>query len=429
MKQVNINIFVVFIILLYIYQYTIKTNWIVFLTVQRGILSTSCPWWSFTDATTTDVTGVDTYNALRNTSKIVKMNIMGRTIHIVTDMGFVKQILDQSPKIFGVGSFKYDFFKSFMRLNVGVSEGVCGGCPWKRRRQFNDYILNTDGIPVHLDAYRENIKEILTNKFPTNFEEFGECGRRLSAKIVFGTFDVYKPIFEIFEKANSLSAILIGSSNIGSNLKQKYYKALNYYLDNPISGSLVEMCHTRIGNLSREEILDQIPHWIFPINGLITNGLPRLLILLLNTPRVLKHIHDPMYMRNCILEMFRLNNPVNSTFRSSVVDYSFDKKYSYPKGTQFLIINNPIMRDPRAFPNPNEFIPERWTPELENSYYSLMFNQGPQRCPGKEFVIGLLSSFTIEYLGMAGTNIQFSPKLDDRNIPQMINPCKIKFTI
>ena len=414
--SLKVTIALITCLVFYTWWYTIKTNWIVFTTVMRGILTTRCTWWTITNRTTSDVTGVNVYRKLKQNHKVYKMNIMGRTIHIVMDEQFIKAILDQSPQVFGVGAFKYDFFKSFMRLNVGVSEG----CPWKRRRVFNEFVLDRYRFPRH------TIAQILSNNFPTTFQEFRVCGKLLSSKVVFGTLDVYEPIYKLFAQANSIRSVLTGHDTIPVELKAQYKTYLNYFLDNPIPGSMIDLCLRSPTRLSREEIIDQIPHWIFPITGVVTNGLPRLVLMLLNTPRTLSKVHDTVYLRHCILEMFRLNNPVNSTFRSSLQEYAFDPQHIYPAGTQFLIINNPVMRDPEIFPRPNEFIPERWTPALENSYYSLMFNQGPQKCPGKEFVIDFLAKTTQVYLS-SRTITGFEPKLDSSNIPQMINPCVVKF--
>ena len=68
---------------------------------------------------------------------------------------------------------------------------------------------------------------------------------------------------------------------------------------------------------------------------------------------------------------------------------------------------------------------------MENSYYSISFNQGPQRCPGKELAIFLIQSFTVNLLIHYDIldnieNIQ-SRKINIENIPQMINPCNINF--
>ena len=107
------------------------------------------------------------------------------------------------------------------------------------------------------------------------------------------------------------------------------------------------------------------------------------------------NIYELSYTRQCILESLRLNNLVVTTFRTLLQDFTFDNKYSFKKGTQFLILNNPVLREKEYFEKPDQFIPERWTPEMEKSYYAISFNQGPQRCPGKELAIYIMSSFIV----------------------------------
>jgi cytochrome P450 family 26 subfamily A len=125
-----------------------------------------------------------------------------------------------------------------------------------------------------------------------------------------------------------------------------------------------------------------------------------------------------------------LNNPVITTFRTVTEDYTFDDKHSFKKGTQFLILNNPVLREKEYFTEPNKFVPSRWTPEMENSYYAISFNQGPQRCPGKELAIYLVQSFVynlIKIKGIGKTCNITSDKINTKDIPQIINPCPVKF--
>ena len=132
------------------------------------------------------------------------------------------------------------------------------------------------------------------------------------------------------------------------------------------------------------------------------------------------------------METLRLINPLITTFRSLLEDFQFDEKYSFPKGTQFLILNNPVLREEEYFENPNEFIPERWTKEMEQSYYSISFNQGPQRCPAKELVIFLSQSFIYNLFTIKNidenTKIKIN-QIDTENIPQITNPFNIHLEI
>ena len=97
--------------------------------------------------------------------------------------------------------------------------------------------------------------------------------------------------------------------------------------------------------------------------GLFITTIPRLLLLLCNHTKVFKKVIQEIYsinenykeiyhldfLRKCILETLRLNNPVITTFRTLTQNYTFDNKYSFKKGTEFLILNNPVLREKEFF--------------------------------------------------------------------------------
>lgn len=287
----------------------------------------------------------------------------------------------------------------------------------------------------------------MINNIPKNFKAFSKVGKLITAKIVFGEDSIYDPLFDIFVEANSIRGIIGGSIKIDQKLVSKFRTFVLNSLENPKENSLLYLASN--SGLNKDELIDQVPHWIFPAVGIIAVTMPRLLLLLANHPNVFTKILDEInmfpsvyyntdhfdklkYTRKCILELFRLNNPVNSTFRTLLKDYNFDKDHKFKKGDKFLVLNNPVLREPIAFPEPNKFKPERWTKKLENSYYAIMFNQGPQKCPGKDLSIFMLQSFIVNFFKLSGlldSNILISDKIDIDNIPQMINPCKISIDI
>ena len=120
--------------------------------------------------------------------------------------------------------------------------------------------------------------------------------------------------------------------------------------------------------------------------------------------------------------------------------WEFNNNHAYSinsfnkKGEQLLILNNPVLRNPEFFENPNKYIPERWTTEMEKSYYSISFNQGPQRCPAKELAIFLVQSFMVNFIKMSdiltrGSDIFKTKKINTDNIDQMINTCNLEFKL
>ena len=204
---------------------------------------------------------------------------------------------------------------------------------------------------------------------------------------------------------------------------------------------------------------------MFPILGLYPVAVSRLLTLLANHQLILNKLckelsnaTDPFkveMLRYCILETLRLNNPVTTTFRTLKLDYEFvefvrenvegnvnDSTNSnkpnlnriFKKGDQFLILNNPVLRDKRFWSNPNKFDPSRWSDsKIEDSYYALSFNQGPQKCPGKELAIYLIKSFVINFFVINGILKNPSKlkanKIPTDSIPDMLNPCELKIII
>lgn len=363
-------------------------------------------------------------------------------------------MLENSPNIFGVGTLKNDLFKSFMAKNVGVSHG----CPWKRRRLLNEQVLTTDKLPADAQLYhREIAKTVQESKLPTDFDDFFRIAKKMTFKIVFNEDKILDEVFDMFSEANSLSALVFGSTRINPGIEKKYWDFMKNQLKNPKPNSLTKLAVDRIKQIPfcpeekvtienldewiETDLLHQIPHWIFPTVSAFAINLPRFMTILLNHPdkyqkllneiKSLDDLNDPEqfhklpFFRNCILEALRLNNPVITTFRTLLQDYYFSETEQFGKYTTFLVLNGPILREPSFFKEPNKFIPERWSPEMENSFFALMFNQGPQRCPGKELAIFLMQS---TFINLIQLTTHITPlKINTESIPQMLNPFSLKF--
>jgi len=435
---------ILIIIFLIIYQNltNLRINLMVFLIVNRGLLSPNCFWWNVSSKITSDANGVNLYYKLKNDhGNMVPINIFGTPMYMVTDINSIQQILDKSPDTFCVGRLKYNFFKPFMELNVGVSKG----CPWKRSRKLNEKVLFTNYLHLYADYYNRIINQYLQEHQPKNFNEFVDASQHLVSRVVFNKKMIPNQIFEIFQIANSLNAVVSPNFKIPKHINNFYRNFIWNELQNPQPYSLISLSQN--SDLNKEELIDQVPHWIFPINGIIHTVVPRTLIMLCNHPDIFKKlilklheinidnamdIYNLRYLKYCILETLRLNNLVTSTFRTLCQDYRFKNGKEFKKGDQFLILNNPVLRDENCFPHPNKYIPERWNDRLEDMYCNMIFNQGPQKCPGKELSLFLIASFIVHYLKhtrvLSGLITLECQKIDINNSPQMINPCTISFS-
>lgn len=453
MNLKNIIILIIFIIvfILYFIKNYFEFELLNVLILKRGLLAPNKLWYNISDLLLDDPSGINFYNNIKKEGDFIKKNMFGTEIIIVTNVKYIKIILDNSPNIFSVGKLKKRFFKSFMEKNVGVSKG----CPWKQRRLLNEYVLTSDKLHIYSEMYNNYIENVLNNFKNINkftHENFNDIGKNIITKIIFNKDKIHDDIFNIFSEANSIYATN-DDFEINKKIYNNYKKILEKNIKTPVKHSLFDLSvkyhqkeECKMDYKKDDEIFHQIPHFIFPMIGLFITTIPRLLMVLTNHKKILKEvineinsiqnndniskqIYELKFLRNCVLEMLRLNNPVTTSFRTLEKDFIFDKKYKFKKNTQFLILNNPVLRDTNFFKDPNKFNPYRWNKKMEESYYSLSFNQGPQKCPGKELSIFLIQSFIYNIVKIKKINVDSikSNKINTNYIPQIINPFNIEF--
>ncbi|CAN7942101.1 unnamed protein product, partial [Ixodes hexagonus] len=95
------------------------------------------------------------------------------------------------------------------------------------------------------------------------------------------------------------------------------------------------------------------------------------------------------YLECVIKEAQRLFPSVPLIARLLQQDWKYDG-YIVPKGTVCLVAIYVLHRDPDAFPNPEEFIPERFLPENgagRHPFAYVPFSAGPRNCIGQRFAM------------------------------------------
>ena len=278
------------VVILYIYYETIKFNYRAFLMFNRGVIAPNKFWANASETLLSDASGVKYYTELKKKyGHFAPQNFFGRKIYLVTHVPYMKEMLDKSPDIFGVGTIKYDVFKSFMAKNVGVSHG----CPWKQRRQLNEKVLSTDKIPRYAELYHKYIYDIIKAQktLPANFDDFNKIGQQVAFKIVFNQDNVIPQVVNIFPEANSMRAILLGESKLNPHIKKTYTDYLNNQIDDPKTFSLVNLATNSIKDIKlchnenkKDEIFHQISHWVFPIVSSFHSNIPIFMTLIRNYP-------------------------------------------------------------------------------------------------------------------------------------------------
>jgi cytochrome P450 len=94
-----------------------------------------------------------------------------------------------------------------------------------------------------------------------------------------------------------------------------------------------------------------------------------------------------VYTRMVMAEAMRLYPPAYSFGRTALSEYKMGE-YIVPAGSTIYMSPYVIHRDPRYYPDPEKFDPERWTPEAEAQrpkFAYLPFGGGPRVCIGEPF--------------------------------------------
>lgn len=455
-------IIIIIIILCFINSDTFKINLVGISSIQRGIVMPNKFWWGMTDILVHDKTAVELfYNIKRTQTEFFTKNSMlvpiklltlfGPSTVLVLDIDIAKYMLDRSPHEFTAGTYKNNLFRPLMTYNLGLLSGE----KWKRLRVVNEAVLDTGRPHRYNHIFSDIIKKAIGRNLPTNFTEFSGLAKYIASMIIFGTYCPHQR--HIYNTLTQSNRIPKGSFKIPAHDESQNYinrmmlesnkndKTLISLLAQHQDPSLSQLFN---GGDNKGNILaDQIYHFVFPML-VVCNAIPKILALLIAHPGARKKllsyssssrtvVIDEQYLINCVWETFRLNSSITSYLRKCV-----SSELGYPAGTDFLILIAPFLRDPIIFPNPDLFIPDRWTEELKQSKYNLIFGVGRQICPGRELSLSLFQSYLIHYINilqeryphdidvlgsvkLVNENILYINKREKPRISYAINPFKL----
>ncbi|XP_065366482.1 probable cytochrome P450 4d14 [Calliphora vicina] len=162
--------------------------------------------------------------------------------------------------------------------------------------------------------------------------------------------------------------------------------------------------------LTNEDIREEVDTFMFEGHDTTTSGISHTLYLLARHPQVqqkvfeeiqqvigndkdkaitMRELQDLKYLDVVIKESLRMYPPVPMIGRITEQDVEMDGKI-IPANVNITLLIYAACRDPEYFPNPNDFIPERFTNDSldhVNPFAYVPFSAGPRNCIGQKFAV------------------------------------------
>lgn len=375
-------------------------------------------------------------------SDYIYTRMLFNKVLLVFDVNGIQQILNKSPSIYGVADLKLRGMSYFQPDSVTLSNGHY----WHERRQFNEFVLETDKKTHSLAApFVRSIKTVLldyttNNKTPSRWQDFSSLFEQLVQHAVMGKVNIanktiFKRLMSLMEKANRI--FLLRPS---AKLTVQDHE-LRAQLHEPAQNSLLSLCPHAPGST----IVDperQIPHWLFAMGDTLAANVIRTLLLICTHPDIQAKVLTQLdkidtitpetansldFLEHCTQEAMRLWPTTSMLARKMNTRDTLQGKI-LPVGTTLIILNNAMHRDTIYQEDANLFKPERWEKtEIDYAYNHL--SNGTQICAGKYLALLLAKTMLAQLLKTWKFSVTSPSIKAGHAIPYINNYFSIRFRV
>lgn len=302
---------------------------------------------------------------------------------------------------------------------------------WENRRAFTEAVLDT-GRPHRLadrfaTVVREEAQALLAAAGEElDWDRWHGTWQRIARRVVFG--DRAADDEALTDLLGELMAEANGMPGEPAERLPELMDRIRAHVAAGEEGSLA----SRFGEAPSDEttrVDGQVPHWLFATHDTLAINAFRCLALLASHPQQRAEVEAELgeaagggpFLDACLHEAMRLWPTTPMLARETVADVDWDGA-KVPAGTQVLIVNTYLHRDPDVHAFADRFAPEEWTQGGAAEDWSFShFSHGPQGCPGSGLALLLGRALIAHVLAERRVRL-LAPKLDpDRPLPHTLD--------
>jgi cytochrome P450 len=301
--------------------------------------------------------------------------------------------------------------------------------PWENRRRFNEAVLDT-GLTRFSDRFASVVKEevgVVVREPELTWDAWHRAFQRITRRVVLG--DAARSDESLTELLGELMSEANGMPGKPSDRLPELMEQIRGHASAAEPGSLASL----FGSAPSDEATraeGQVPHWLFATHDtLAINSFRCLALLASHAEQRVRALGDDAYMDACLHDAMRLWPTTPMLARETVTDVDWHGE-NVPAGTQVLIVNTFLHRNPDTHDFADRFAPEEWIGGSAADDWSFNhLSHGPQGCPGSN--LALLLGRTMLSAILTDRKVDLvSPKLDrSRPLPHMLDFFSLRFSL
>ncbi|WP_435159601.1 cytochrome P450 [Haladaptatus sp. DFWS20] len=366
------------------------------------------------------------YDSLDDYGDVVSYSVAGEEFCTLLHPDYVEQVLVTEESKFGKSDFVQDAGERFVGNGLFASEGEF----WRRQRTLIQPAFYRERIESYTEPMVEFAADAANSWIDGETVRIDEVMKRLTLRILSkALFDldirnqqsaIRDAVNAINEKGDAGSVDAFLPDWVPTATNRQFRRATDQFDD--VIGTLIEkrrgdppgddflsiLLHAtdeRGEGMSDKTLRDEMATFLFAGHETTALALTYCWYLLATNPGVRGKLNDELdsvldgdtptmadlrdlkYTDKVVTEALRLYPPAYVVFRQTKEDVNVGG-YRIPAGTSLTFPQFLIHTDDRWYDDPDEFRPERWTPEFENSlpdYAYFPFGGGPRHCIGMRF--------------------------------------------